>query len=90
MRKSCLCNRFLTRDENVNADTSKSVEFDKFSIVDEHLSEPEETLDVSSHEPDITIMHNMTMMKSRKKLKSFQRGRRSPEREQGRPTSRCW
>ncbi|KAK9139776.1 hypothetical protein Scep_009457 [Stephania cephalantha] len=31
------------------------VEFDEFSIVDEHLSEPEETLDVSSHEPDITI-----------------------------------
>ncbi|KAK9088251.1 hypothetical protein Scep_027333 [Stephania cephalantha] len=42
-------------DETVNADTSKSVEFDKFSIVDEHLSEPEETLDVSSREPDITI-----------------------------------
>ncbi|KAK9114555.1 hypothetical protein Syun_021352 [Stephania yunnanensis] len=42
-------------DETVNADTSKSVEFDEFSIVDEHLSEPEETLYVSSHEPDITI-----------------------------------
>ncbi|KAK9098027.1 hypothetical protein Syun_025072 [Stephania yunnanensis] len=42
-------------DETVNADTSKSVEFDEFSIVDEHLSEPEETLDASSHEPDITI-----------------------------------
>ncbi|KAK9112641.1 hypothetical protein Scep_020160 [Stephania cephalantha] len=42
-------------DETVNADTSKSVEFDEFSIVDEHLSVPEETLDVSSHEPDITI-----------------------------------
>ncbi|KAK9089106.1 hypothetical protein Scep_028188 [Stephania cephalantha] len=42
-------------DETVNDDTSKSVEFDEFSIVDEHLSEPEETLDVSSHEPDITI-----------------------------------
>ncbi|KAK9128255.1 hypothetical protein Syun_017052 [Stephania yunnanensis] len=42
-------------DETVNADTSKSVEFDEFSIVDEHLSEPEETLDVSSHEPDIII-----------------------------------
>ncbi|KAK9128009.1 hypothetical protein Syun_016806 [Stephania yunnanensis] len=42
-------------DETVNAYTSKSVEFDEFSIVDEHLSEPEETLDVSSHEPDITI-----------------------------------
>ncbi|KAK9119459.1 hypothetical protein Scep_017552 [Stephania cephalantha] len=36
-------------------DTSKSVEFDEFSIVDEHLSEPEETLDIYSHEPDITI-----------------------------------
>ncbi|KAK9168589.1 hypothetical protein Syun_000729 [Stephania yunnanensis] len=41
--------------ETVNADTSKSVEFDELSIVDEHLSEPEETLYVSSHEPDITI-----------------------------------
>ncbi|KAK9133685.1 hypothetical protein Scep_013213 [Stephania cephalantha] len=39
----------------VNLDTSKSVEFDEFSIADEHLSEPEETLYVSSHEPDITI-----------------------------------
>ncbi|KAK9098965.1 hypothetical protein Syun_026010 [Stephania yunnanensis] len=36
-------------------DTSKSVEFDELSIVDEHLSEPEETLYVSSHEPNITI-----------------------------------
>ncbi|KAK9165142.1 hypothetical protein Scep_000333 [Stephania cephalantha] len=36
-------------------DMKSNVEFDKFSIVDEHLSEPEETLDVSSHEPDITI-----------------------------------
>ncbi|KAK9128159.1 hypothetical protein Syun_016956 [Stephania yunnanensis] len=42
----------------VNADTSKSVEFDEFSIVDEHLSEPEETLDVSSHEPDMSIAPN--------------------------------
>ncbi|KAK9120736.1 hypothetical protein Syun_018353 [Stephania yunnanensis] len=42
-------------DETVNADTSKSVESDEFSIVDEHLSEPKETLYVSSHEPDITI-----------------------------------
>ncbi|KAK9152126.1 hypothetical protein Syun_010435 [Stephania yunnanensis] len=42
-------------DETVNADTSKSVEFDEFSIVDEYLSEPKETLYVSSHEPDITI-----------------------------------
>ncbi|KAK9163869.1 hypothetical protein Syun_004771 [Stephania yunnanensis] len=42
-------------DETVNADTSKGVEFDEFSIVVDHLSEPEETLYVSSHEPDITI-----------------------------------
>ncbi|KAK9160376.1 hypothetical protein Syun_006717 [Stephania yunnanensis] len=42
-------------DETANADTSKSVEFDEFSIMDEHLSEPEETLYVSSLEPDITI-----------------------------------
>ncbi|KAK9115171.1 hypothetical protein Syun_021968 [Stephania yunnanensis] len=45
-------------DETVNADTSKSVEFDEFSIVDEHLSEPEETLDVSSHETDMSIAPN--------------------------------
>ncbi|KAK9134359.1 hypothetical protein Syun_013689 [Stephania yunnanensis] len=42
-------------DETANADISKSVEFDEFSIVDEHLSELEGTLDVSSHELDITI-----------------------------------
>ncbi|KAK9163449.1 hypothetical protein Syun_004351 [Stephania yunnanensis] len=42
-------------DETVNANTSKSVEFDELSIADEHLSEPEETLYISSHEPDITI-----------------------------------
>ncbi|KAK9107497.1 hypothetical protein Syun_023508 [Stephania yunnanensis] len=46
---------YFDSDETVNADTSKSVEFDEFSIVDEHLSELEETLHVSSHEPDITI-----------------------------------
>ncbi|KAK9168341.1 hypothetical protein Syun_000481 [Stephania yunnanensis] len=42
-------------DETMNADTSKSVEYDEFSIMDEHLNEPEETLYVSLHEPDITI-----------------------------------
>ncbi|KAK9082437.1 hypothetical protein Syun_031179 [Stephania yunnanensis] len=55
MRKSCLSQPLFDSDETVNADTSKSVEFDEFSIVDEHLSEPEETLDISSPEPDITI-----------------------------------
>ncbi|KAK9157647.1 hypothetical protein Scep_004221 [Stephania cephalantha] len=45
-------------EETVNAATSKSVESDEFSIVDEYLSEPEETLEVSSHEPDITIAHS--------------------------------
>ncbi|KAK9166985.1 hypothetical protein Scep_002176 [Stephania cephalantha] len=30
----------------------------KFSILDEYLSEPEETLEISSHELDITIAHN--------------------------------
>ncbi|KAK9151111.1 hypothetical protein Syun_009420 [Stephania yunnanensis] len=44
-------------DETVNADTSKSAEFDEFSIIGEHLSEPEETLYISSHEPDITITY---------------------------------
>ncbi|KAK9160544.1 hypothetical protein Syun_006885 [Stephania yunnanensis] len=42
--KSCLPQPVFDSDETVNADTSKSVEFDEFSIVDEHLSEPEETL----------------------------------------------
>ncbi|KAK9140033.1 hypothetical protein Scep_009714 [Stephania cephalantha] len=44
--------------EIVNAVTLLSVEFDEFSIVEEYLSEPEETLEVSSHEPDITIVQN--------------------------------
>ncbi|KAK9110016.1 hypothetical protein Sjap_018076 [Stephania japonica] len=34
---------------------NRSVEFDEFSILDEYLSEPEKTLDVSLHEPEITI-----------------------------------
>ncbi|KAK9126184.1 hypothetical protein Scep_015030 [Stephania cephalantha] len=42
-------------EETMNAATFKSVEFDQFSIVDEYLSEPKETLEVCSHEPDITI-----------------------------------
>ncbi|KAK9100154.1 hypothetical protein Scep_023584 [Stephania cephalantha] len=45
-------------EETVNAATLKSVEFDEFSIVEEYLSEPEETLEVSSHETDITIAHS--------------------------------
>ncbi|KAK9118310.1 hypothetical protein Scep_016403 [Stephania cephalantha] len=45
-------------EETVNAATLKSVEFDKFSITDKYLSGPEETLEVSSHEPDITTAHN--------------------------------
>ncbi|KAK9130953.1 hypothetical protein Sjap_011440 [Stephania japonica] len=42
-------------EKTMNAATLESVEFDEFLIVDEYLSEPEETLDVSLHEPDITI-----------------------------------
>ncbi|KAK9119378.1 hypothetical protein Scep_017471 [Stephania cephalantha] len=45
-------------EEIVNAATLKSVEFNGFSIVDKYLSGPEETLEVSSHEPDITIAQN--------------------------------
>ncbi|KAK9158339.1 hypothetical protein Scep_004913 [Stephania cephalantha] len=45
-------------EETVNAATLESVEFDEFSIVDEYLSEPEETLEVSLHEPDISIAQN--------------------------------
>ncbi|KAK9133517.1 hypothetical protein Scep_013045 [Stephania cephalantha] len=36
----------------------ESVEFDEFSILDEYLSEPEERLEVSLHEPDISIAQN--------------------------------
>ncbi|KAK9142527.1 hypothetical protein Syun_011927 [Stephania yunnanensis] len=46
---------FFDSGETVNAYTSKSIKFDEFSIVEEYLSEPEETLEVSLHEPDITI-----------------------------------
>ncbi|KAK9103237.1 hypothetical protein Sjap_020491 [Stephania japonica] len=42
-------------EETVNVATLESVEFDEFSIVDEYLSEPEETLEVSLYEPDIDI-----------------------------------
>ncbi|KAK9149247.1 hypothetical protein Scep_008004 [Stephania cephalantha] len=45
-------------EESVNAATLKSVEFDEFSIMNEYLSEPEKTLEVSSHELDITIAQN--------------------------------
>ncbi|KAK9166877.1 hypothetical protein Scep_002068 [Stephania cephalantha] len=45
-------------EETMNAATLKSVEFDEFSIVDKYLSEPEETMEVSSHELDITIAQN--------------------------------
>ncbi|KAK9110020.1 hypothetical protein Sjap_018080 [Stephania japonica] len=48
------CNKD-SEEESLNAATLESVEFDEFSIFDEYLSEPEETLDVSLHEPDITI-----------------------------------
>ncbi|KAK9137601.1 hypothetical protein Sjap_008195 [Stephania japonica] len=42
-------------EETVNAATLESVKFDEFSIMDEYLSEPEETLDVSLHEQGIII-----------------------------------
>ncbi|KAK9104885.1 hypothetical protein Scep_021729 [Stephania cephalantha] len=45
-------------EETVNAATLNSVEFDEFSIVNEYLSEPEETLEVSLHELDISIAQN--------------------------------
>ncbi|KAK9094245.1 hypothetical protein Scep_025714 [Stephania cephalantha] len=74
-------------DETVNADTSKSVEFDEFSIVDEHLSEPEETIDVSSHEPDITIAP-YDDDEAEKEIEVISKRSEEPQkREQGRPTS---
>ncbi|KAK9145238.1 hypothetical protein Sjap_005141 [Stephania japonica] len=45
--------------ETVNAATLESVGFDEFSIMDEYLSEPEETLDVSLHKLDITIAQSI-------------------------------
>ncbi|KAK9133185.1 hypothetical protein Scep_012713 [Stephania cephalantha] len=45
-------------EETVNDATLKNVKFDEFSIVDEYLSELEETLEVSLHESDITIAQN--------------------------------
>ncbi|KAK9140025.1 hypothetical protein Scep_009706 [Stephania cephalantha] len=45
-------------EETMNAVTLKSVKFDEFSIMDEYLSEPEETLEVSSYESDITFAQN--------------------------------
>ncbi|KAK9132604.1 hypothetical protein Scep_012132 [Stephania cephalantha] len=45
-------------EEIVNVATLKSVEFNEFSIMDKYLSEPKETLDVSSYEPDITMAQN--------------------------------
>ncbi|KAK9145064.1 hypothetical protein Sjap_004967 [Stephania japonica] len=45
-------------EETVNAATLQSVEFDEFSIMDEYLSKPEETFEVSLHEPNIIIAQN--------------------------------
>ncbi|KAK9083090.1 hypothetical protein Scep_029561 [Stephania cephalantha] len=76
-------------DETVNADTSKNVEFDEFSIVDEHLSEPEETLDVSSHEPDITIAQYADD-KAGKEIEVISEGRRSPRKRTRKTNLWCW
>ncbi|KAK9157689.1 hypothetical protein Scep_004263 [Stephania cephalantha] len=73
-------------EETVNVATLKSVEFDEFSIVDEYLSEPEETLEVSSHKPDITIAHNKDD-KVDKEISHFRKAGGAANRERGRPTS---
>ncbi|KAK9140677.1 hypothetical protein Scep_010358 [Stephania cephalantha] len=73
MRKSCLCNQIYDSEETVSAATSKSVESNEFSIVYEYLSEPEETLEVSSQELDITIAQSTYDEVE----KSFQKGQRS-------------
>ncbi|KAK9104318.1 hypothetical protein Scep_021162 [Stephania cephalantha] len=59
-RQDCKGGRYIIRhsEETMNAATLKSVEFDEFSILDEYLSEPEDTLEVSSQEPNITIAQN--------------------------------
>ncbi|KAK9145232.1 hypothetical protein Sjap_005135 [Stephania japonica] len=46
-------------EETMSAATLKSAEFDNFSILDEYLSKPEETLDVSLHKPNITIAQSI-------------------------------
>ncbi|KAK9137843.1 hypothetical protein Sjap_008437 [Stephania japonica] len=45
-------------EETLNVVTSKIVMLDELSIMEEYWSEPEETLEVSLHEPDIIIAHN--------------------------------
>ncbi|KAK9155496.1 hypothetical protein Sjap_002976 [Stephania japonica] len=45
----------IGKEENSNADTSKTVILDELSIMDEYWSEPQETLEVSLYEPDIGI-----------------------------------
>ncbi|KAK9098885.1 hypothetical protein Syun_025930 [Stephania yunnanensis] len=67
-------------EEIMNASTLKSVEFDEFSIVDRYLSEPEETLEVSSYEPDITIAHS-TYDEVEKEIKVISERSDEPQKE---------
>ncbi|KAK9144365.1 hypothetical protein Sjap_004268 [Stephania japonica] len=45
-------------EETLNVVTSKTVILDELSIMDYYWSEPEETLEVSLHEPNIIIAQN--------------------------------
>ncbi|KAK9137783.1 hypothetical protein Sjap_008377 [Stephania japonica] len=45
-------------EENLNVDISKTVMLDELSIMEEYWSDPQETLEVSLHEPNIEIAHN--------------------------------
>ncbi|KAK9154914.1 hypothetical protein Sjap_002394 [Stephania japonica] len=46
--------------ENLNAGTTKTAMLDKLLIMDKYWSEPQETLEVSLHEPDVDIALNET------------------------------
>ncbi|KAK9135291.1 hypothetical protein Syun_014621 [Stephania yunnanensis] len=67
-------------EETMNAATSKSVEFDKFLIVDEYLSELEEKLEVPSHEQDITIAHS-TYDEVEKEIEVISKSLEEPQKE---------
>ncbi|KAK9147907.1 hypothetical protein Scep_006664 [Stephania cephalantha] len=73
--------------ETVNAATLKSVELDEFSIVNEYLSKSEETLEVSSHELDITIAQNKDNEADKRNWSHFRKAGGAADRERGRPTS---
>ncbi|KAK9090568.1 hypothetical protein Sjap_023745 [Stephania japonica] len=69
--------------------TSKTVMLDELLTIDEYWSEPQETLEISLHEPTLTL-HRMKRMKPRKKLKSFQKGWRNHKKRARKTNLWCW